>query len=51
MRKENFRELIFENLGIHREHDVPFATGSCRKFKQEVLIEWNGAYPCKGNQI
>ena len=44
MRKENFREIIFENLGKHRENAVPFATGSCRKFKPDVLIEWNGAH-------
>ena len=43
MRKENFPEIIFENLGIHRENAVPFGTGSCRKFKPDVLIEWNGA--------
>ena len=36
-------EIIFENLGIHRENAVPFGTGSCRKFKPDVLIEWNGA--------
>ena len=34
----------FENLGILREeileNAVPFATGSCRKFKPEVLVEW-----------
>ena len=43
MRKENFPEIIFENLGIHCENAVPFGTGSGRKFKPDVLIEWNGA--------
>ena len=44
MRKENFPEIIFENLGIHRENAVSFGTGSCRNFKPDVLIEWNGAH-------
>ena len=44
MRKENFQEIIFENLCIHLENAVPFATRSCQKFKPEVLIEWNGAH-------
>ena len=44
MRKENFQEIIFENLGIHLENAVPFATRSCKKFKPDVLIEWNGAH-------
>ena len=44
MRKEHFPEIIFENFGIHRENAVPFGTGSCRKFKPDVLIEWNGAH-------
>ena len=43
MRKENFPEIIFENLGIHSENDVPFGTGSCQKFKADVFIERNGA--------
>ena len=39
----------FPNLGIPREvvffwesleNAVPFATGSCRKFKPDVLVEW-----------
>ena len=47
--KENFREKNFENLGIPREvalfleileNAVPFAPGSCRKFKPDVLVEW-----------
>ena len=47
--KENFWENMFENLGIPREvflfleileNAVPFATGSCQKFKPEVLVEW-----------
>ena len=47
--KENFRENIFENLAIPREvflflaileNAVPFATGSCQKFKPDVLVEW-----------
>ena len=47
--KENFREKFFKNLGVPREVDpfleilenaVPFATGSCRKFKAHVLVEW-----------
>ena len=44
MQKENFPEIIFENLGIHRENVVPFGTESCRKIKPDVLIEWNGAH-------
>ena len=44
MRKENFPDIIFENLGIHCENAVPFGTGSGRKFKSDVLIEWNGAH-------
>ena len=31
-------------MGIHRENAVPFVTGSCRKFKPDVLIECNGAH-------
>ena len=47
--KENFREKFFANLGIPREvvffdeilkNAVPFATGSCRKFKPDFLVEW-----------
>ena len=47
--KENFREKFFKNLGVPREVDpfleilenaVPFATGSGRKFKAHVLVEW-----------
>ena len=47
--KGNFRENIFENLGIPREvflflaileNAVPFATGSCQKFKPDVFVEW-----------
>ena len=44
IRKENFPEIIFENLGIYRENAVPFVTGSCQKFKPDVLIERNGAH-------
>ena len=44
MQKENFPEIIFEHLGIHRENAVPFGTESCRKIKPDVLIEWNGAH-------
>ena len=44
MQKENFPEIFFENLGIHRENAVPFGTESCRKIKPDVLIEWNGAH-------
>ena len=40
---------FFKKLGITREvvllfgnfeNVVPFATGSCRKFKPDVLVEW-----------
>ena len=34
----------FRSLGIHRKNAAPFDTGSCRKFKPDVLIEWNGAH-------
>ena len=34
----------FRSLGIHRKNAVPIDTGSCRKFKPDVLIEWNGAH-------
>ena len=33
-----------QNLGIHRENAVPFGTGSCRKFKPDVLIECDGTH-------
>ena len=42
---------VSENLGIPREvvlfleileNAVPIATGSCRKFKPDVLVEWKG---------
>ena len=48
-RKENFRKKVSENLVIPREvvlfleileNAPPFATGSCRKFKLDVLVEW-----------
>ena len=44
MRKENL--IIFENLGIYCENAVPLDIlhGSCRKFKPEVLIEWNSTH-------
>ena len=47
--KENFREKVSESLGIPREvvlvleileNAVPLATGSCRKFQPDVLVEW-----------
>ena len=47
--ERNLPLKFFENLGIPREialfcgsfeNTVPFATGSCRKFKVDVLIEW-----------
>ena len=44
LRKENFREIIFQNLGIQRENAAPFGTLSCQKFKPDVLIEWNSAH-------
>ena len=46
MRKENFPMIIFENLGIYIPkmlfHSVLHA--GCRKFKPDVLTEWNGAH-------
>ena len=47
--KENFRENCVENWGIPREvvlfleileNVIPFANGSCWKFKADVLVEW-----------
>ena len=47
--KKTSGEKKFENLGIPREvalfleileNAVPFAPGSCRKFKPDVLAEW-----------
>ena len=48
--KENFRENSFQNLGIASsrltsvleilENAVPFANGSCRKFKADVLVNF-----------
>ena len=51
--KENFRENCFENWGIPREvvlfleileNVIPFANGSCWKFKADVLVEWKAPY-------
>ena len=47
--KENFRLKIFREFGFPCEivlflevlkNTVPFATGSCRKFKVDFLVEW-----------
>ena len=42
--KKTSEKKFPKNLGIPREeileNAVPFATGSCRKFKPEVLVEW-----------
>ena len=47
--KKTSAEKFFANLGIPREvvffdeilkNAVPFATGSCRKFKPDFLVEW-----------
>ena len=54
--KEHFWKKKIENLGILREvvhyffeilqnAAVPFATGSCRKFKADVLGEWKLKHP------
>ena len=43
--KKLFPMIIFENLGVYCEmlfHSV--LHGSCRKFKPDVLTEWNGAH-------
>ena len=48
--KENFLEIFFSKLWVYvarlasfleiLENAVPFACGSCRKFKPDVLVEW-----------
>ena len=42
--KKTSEKKFPKNLGIPREeileNAVPFATGSCRKFKPQVLVEW-----------
>ena len=48
--KENFREIFFSKILVYLarlfsfleilENTVSFATGSCRKFKPDVLVEW-----------
>lgn len=51
--EENFWEEILKHLGIPHEivlfleifeNTVPFATGSCWKFKLEVMVEWKAPY-------
>ena len=45
MRKENFPMIIFENcVYIAKMLFHTVLHGSCRKFKPDVLIEWNGAH-------
>ena len=47
--KKTSGKKFFGNLGIPREVDLfleilenpaPFATGSCRKIKADILVEW-----------
>ena len=52
---KNFRKFGYTHARLSPfqeilENAVPFATGSCRKFKPDVLIEWKEPLICnKGN--